>query len=277
MNNLKSGVHDFWNEASCGEDLYLKGETVVDYGKQSEERYKLEPYILEFAKFENWSGCQVLEIGVGLGADHQRFAEHGAWLFGIDLTERAIEHTSRRLSLFGLNSQLQVGDAESLPFRNNEFDLVYSWGVIHHSPNTDQAVSEILRVLKPGGEARVMIYNKWSCVGVMLWLRYGLLSLKPWTKMEEIYSKYLESPGTKAYTPQSAALLFSEFDKVSIETVLTHGDLLTSSAGQRHRGLLLNIARKIWPRWLIKMVFPKAGLFMLIKASKPIEANPTKP
>ncbi len=262
-------VKDFWNEASCGEELYLKGNELKEqFENQSKIRYQLEPYILSFAEFEKWKGKKVLEIGVGLGADHQKWAEAGAILTGVDLTERAIEYTSERFKIFNLNSDLKVSNAEDLPFGDNEFDLVYSWGVIHHSPDTKKAVAEIHRVLKKDGSARIMIYYSKSLIGYMLWLRYGLFKFRPSVSMKEIYSKYLESPGTKAYNLEEARELFAEFKDVEIDTVLTHGDLLSSNAGQRHTGLMLDIARKIYPRNLIKALFPKNGLFMMIKLKK---------
>ena len=269
INNDKQAVHDFWNEGSCGEKLYLDGRHKEAYASQLELRYSLEPYIPDFAGFESSRGKTVLEIGVGLGADHQRFAEAGADLSGVDLTERAVSHTMQRFSQLGLKSKLCVADAESLPFESNTFDIVYSWGVLHHSPNTESAIAEVLRVLKPGGEARIMIYYKYSIVGFMLWIRYGFLRLRPWTSLGTIYSRHLESPGTKAYSYSEARSLFHDYHDVDIDSVLTHGDLLTSAAGQRHQGPLLNIARRIWPRRLIKLVLPKNGLFLLVKASKP--------
>jgi SAM-dependent methyltransferase len=210
----------------------------------------------------------VLEIGVGLGADHQRFAEAGADLFGIDLTERAIEHTSRRMAEFGLSSDLRVGDAEHLSFPDGFFDRVYSWGVLHHTPATPEAIAEVRRVLKPGGTASIMIYHKWSMVGMMLWLRYALLGLRPWMSLDRIFSEYLESPGTKAYSVPAARRLFDEWSSVTISTVLGHGDLLESGAGQRHGGPLLTLARRVWPRTMLKRFFPGAGLFMMIDARK---------
>jgi ubiquinone/menaquinone biosynthesis C-methylase UbiE len=147
----KRQVHDFWNQASCGEDLYLAGGDCAAYEAQAETRYRLEPYIREFAQFEHARGLRVLEIGVGLGADHQRFAEAGAELYGIDLTERAVAHTRSRLALFGLHSTLSTGDAENLDFPDDSFDRVYSWGVLHHSPDTPKAIAEVHRVLKRGG------------------------------------------------------------------------------------------------------------------------------
>jgi len=113
-----------------------------------------------------------------------------------------------------------------------------------------------------------MIYHKWSIVGLMLWIRYGLLRLRPWLTFDKIYSTYLESPGTKAYTVEEAKEMFKAFRTVVIKTPLTHGDLLESDVGQRHRGLLLKLAKLFWPRWFINLVLPNAGLFMLIEARK---------
>lgn len=269
MEKSKQLVRDFWNEASCGETLLLKGQDIREkFVSQMESRYELEPYILPFADFPNQRGKKVLEVGVGLGADHQRFAENGAILHGCDLTERAVDYTRKRLSLFNLHSNLAVADAENLPYPDGFFDMVYSWGVVHHTPNTPKAVEEIRRVLKKGGQAKIMIYHKRSLVGYMLWLRYAALKGKFFTSLEEIYGKYLESPGTKAYSVKGARELFKDFHSVHIRTVLTHGDLLSSQAGQRHQGLLLSIARKLMPRRLIRAVFPNYGLFMLIEAAK---------
>ncbi len=269
MNESKQAVHDFWNTESCGESLYLDGHTRDDYRRQSNVRYDLEPYILEFAGFNQVKEKKVLELGTGLGADHQRFREAGAILYGIDLTRRAVEHSKRRFRVFEFDENLQVADAENLPFKNESFDWVYSWGVLHHTPNTERAVAEASRVLKSRGTAKVMIYHKYSFVGFMLWIRYALLRFKPMTPLQEIYSRYLESPGTKAYSISEARELFAgKFTKVDVRVVLTHGDLLSSSVGQRHRGLFLQVARLIWPRWFIRTFCQRYGLFMLITATK---------
>lgn len=147
MHYAKKAVHNYWNIASCGE-MYLPEATQDGFNQQAKTRYQLEPYILDFAEFSHYKQKKVLEIGVGLGADHQQFAAAGAELTGIDLTERAIEYTQRRLQLFGLHSNLNTGDAENLSFADNSFDLVYSWGVLHHSPDTQKTFTEVFRVLK---------------------------------------------------------------------------------------------------------------------------------
>ena len=113
-----------------------------------------------------------------------------------------------------------------------------------------------------------MIYHKWSMVGMMLWARYALLGLRPWLTLNQVYARYLESPGTKAYSVSEAKQLFSGFSEVQISTPLGHGDLLESDVGQRHRGLALACARKVWPRRLIRRFLPNAGLAMLISVRK---------
>lgn len=264
----KAEVHDFWNAQSCGEALFLHGLSKKDYMSQLENRYRVEPYILSFANFEFYREKKVLEIGVGLGADHQMFAQAGANLFGIDLTMRAVEHTLNRLRLFELNSTINIGDAENLTFSKEEFDLVYSWGVLHHSPDTAQAIMEVYRVLKVGGEAKIMIYYKYSLVGLMLWVRYALFRFRPWTSLNSIYNQYLESPGTKAFSISEAKQLFSNFKEVNFQICLSPGDILLDHVGQRHGGLSLTILRKLYPRRIIQKFFSKFGLFLLISAKK---------
>jgi ubiquinone/menaquinone biosynthesis C-methylase UbiE len=268
-NELKKKVYDFWDANSCGERLYLKGETKDFYLSQSEVRYTLEPEILQFVNFESFRDKNTLEIGVGLGSDHMKLSQHGAVLSGVDISFRAINHTKRRFDLLGLKSNLIQADAENLPFHDEQFEMIYSWGVIHHTPNTENAVKEIIRVLKRKGIAKIMIYHKNSVVGFMLWVRYALLKLKPCLSLDHLYYNHLESIGTKAYSYQQAKLLFKDFKIVSITSHLSHADLLTSKSGQRHEGKLLDIARMLWPRLIIKKLFPKNGLFLTIEVQKP--------
>jgi ubiquinone/menaquinone biosynthesis C-methylase UbiE len=266
---LKIAVKDFWNRGSCGE-VYATGTSENEYyDTHAIARYDLEPYIRDFARFSEGKGKDVLEIGVGMGADHVEWARSRPnSLTGLDLTPRAIEHTKKRLDVYGLPSQLQVADAELMPFKDNSFDVVYSYGVLHHSPDTQQAINEVFRVLRPGGSARIMIYQKYSITGYILWLRYGLLRFRPQASLEEIYSKYLESPGTKAFSVADAKRMFSKFSSVSAVSQLSFGDLLQGSVGQRHRGVLLEIARRVWPRALIRRCLKTHGLLLLIEATK---------
>lgn len=266
----KDAVRRFWEDSACGEKAYAVGPTEAQaLAAQARARYALEPYLHPFARFEEGAGRDVLEVGVGLGADHLEWARSGPRsLSGIDLTERAVERTRGRLAAHGLRSDLRVADAESLPFADASFDLVYSWGVLHHTPDTARAVDETWRVLRPGGTLRAMIYHSYSLVGLMLWVRYSLLAGRPARPLADLYACHLESPGTKAYSVREARRLLQRFRHGTVRVQLSHGDLLEGGAGQRHRGPLLSLARRFYPRPVVRRLLPRAGLYLLLEARK---------
>jgi SAM-dependent methyltransferase len=117
---------------------------------------------LAFADFAKYSGKQVLEVGCGIGTAAQSFAENGAIYTGIDLSDYSIELAKKRFELFQLSGNLFVENIETLcsPILNNHYDLVYSFGVLHHTPNTEQAIRCIYEKLKPGGEFKLMMYAR---------------------------------------------------------------------------------------------------------------------
>src|SRR5581483_12177691 len=129
-------------------------------------------------------------------------------------TEAAVDLVRRRLALEALEADVRVADAEALGFPDESFDLVYSWGVLHHTPDTEQALAEIRRVLRPGGEARIMLYSRRSWVALGVWLRSGLARGRPWLTPTELLSRHMESPGTKAYTQAELERLFAPFSDV---------------------------------------------------------------
>jgi SAM-dependent methyltransferase len=265
----KERVREFWNAAACGEALLRGEDDLRRFEHQARERYELEPYIAGFAHFEEGRGKDVLEIGVGLGADHREWARHQPRrLCGIDLTPRAIEMTRERFELLGLRSDLQVADAEHLPFDDETFDIVYSYGVLHHTPDTPRAIREVHRVLRPNGVARIMIYHSPSIVGWMLWGRYALLAGKPSLPLARVYAEHLESPGTKAYSVPDARRLFGDFAEVRTRVQLSHGDLLEGPVGQRHNARLVRAAKAIWPRRLIRRTLPNLGTALLVEARR---------
>ena len=265
---LKTEVRRFWNAASCGE-VYAEGADAEQRSiRQADVRYRLEPYIHEFARFQDGQGKDVLEIGVGMGADHLEWARHvPRRLAGVDLTPRAVAWTADRLRASGFTSELQVADAEHLPFPDESFDIVYSWGVLHHSPDTQRAFHEAYRVLRPGGTLRAMIYHRPSVVGLMLWARYGLARGRPARGLADIYAHHLESPGTKGYTVGESRELLASFTACEIRCAVSFGDLLLGEAGQQHGGRALAIAKRCWPRPLIRRL-PALGLYLLIEAAK---------
>src|SRR5947208_9448784 len=109
-----------------------------------------------------------------MGPDYEQWLKAGAIASGVDLSTASLARAQRRCELAGLTPDLSRADAENLPFASNSFDVVYSYGVMHHSPNTAKCLKEAWRVLKPDGEARIMLYHHASLTGIMLWLRYGI-------------------------------------------------------------------------------------------------------
>jgi len=200
------------------------------------ERYRQEPFIRDFADFDRWRGRRVLEIGVGMGTDFIQFARAGAILSGIDLTETGVTLVRRRLENEGLTASVAVGDAEHLEFPDASFDLVYSWGVLHHTPKTEQALSEVRRVLSPSGEARIMLYNRHSWLALAWWGKHAALHGRPWLSFRSVLANDMESPGTQAFTEREMKEMFSGFRDVRITPYVTIGD-------RKMAGPLAGIAR----------------------------------
>lgn len=222
---LKQNVKDFWEQEPCGSGVAKNPKFTKEYFDDIEEhRYRVEPFIHQFVQFSRYRRKKVLEIGVGAGTDHLQFARSGADLSGIDLTDAAIEMVGKRLALEGLSSDLRRSDAENLPFADNSFDYIYSWGVLHHTPETDKSVNEVYRVCRPGGRVCVMLYHRWSLLALMLWIRYGLLRLRPFRTLGDVIFHHMESIGTKAYTTPEARRLFTRFSRVKVTPVLTPYD-----------------------------------------------------
>jgi len=159
--NLKERVRAFWQEHPCGTkfaDAEVGSRRFFE--AVEEHRYQTEWHIPEAAGFDKAKGLRVLEIGCGLGTDGARFARAGATYTGVDLTEAAVSLARRRFELEGLPGEFRVADAEALEFKDESFDLVYTHGVLHHTPDARAAVREIHRVLAPSGRAVVMLYHR---------------------------------------------------------------------------------------------------------------------
>ncbi len=221
----KQHVRNFWEESPCGSQHANAPEgTPTFFDQVSRKRYELEPFIADYADFEQTRDQRVLEIGVGLGTDFLRFVRAGAHATGIDLTSHAIELVRARLEQEGLRAELQTADAEHLPFAEASFDVVYSWGVLHHTPDTERAVAEAIRVLRPGGRLCVMLYARRSWVGFALWLRHALLAGRPGRTLSDLLAHHMESDGTKGFTRAELKSLFGTLADLSIEHVATPYD-----------------------------------------------------
>lgn len=176
---MKEAVRTYWEAQPCGTFAGTgAAHTQAWFDEIEDSRYRREPFIHSFAQFTRWRGQSVLEIGCGAGTDSVQFARAGAQLHAVDLTQAGVELTQRRIMLEGLTADVRFGDAEQLPFADDEFDLVYSWGVLHHTPNTQAALAQVRRVLKAGGRFVIMLYNRHSLVALRMWVARALLAGK---------------------------------------------------------------------------------------------------
>ena len=150
-----------WTEAPCGSSYSDSEPLTLDYFEEIEKhRYRTHPWIYEAIQAFDIQYKEVLEIGFGMGTDHLNMARRGGRMHGIDITPRNLEVTNSRFKLYGLETNLITGDAENLPYPAGSFDFVYSFGVIHHSPDTQKIIMEIHRLLKSGGKCYITVYHK---------------------------------------------------------------------------------------------------------------------
>ena len=232
---LKEQVREFWNRQSCDTQVAQSGKFSREYFEEIESfRYFDQPFIHSFAQFSRYHQKKVLEVGFGAGTDFIQWLRSGAEVTGIDLTPEALENLQHRIQVYDLPApeKMAVGDAEKLPFASNVFDLGYSFGVLHHSPDTIKAMGELIRVVKPGGEIKIMVYNRHSILVFNRWVRKALLRGKPWKNLKWILWHHAENAGTKGYTRTELQEIFKGFpvEDVCIRTEVTSGDYLSSHA-----------------------------------------------
>src|SRR3954453_9084416 len=194
----KVRAREQWGQDPCGAEYDREHELGTREFFDEVERYRYQeyaPWMPRLMEFEKFRGARLLEVGCGMGTDLLQFARGGARCTGVDLTPRSVEITRHRFKLYGADGNFMLSDGEHLPFRSESFDVVYSNGVLHHTPDTAGAIREVYRVLRRGGQARVMLYHRGS---INYWgqiiLRHGLLrgELLRGHSAEEIMSRHVE-------------------------------------------------------------------------------------
>jgi ubiquinone/menaquinone biosynthesis C-methylase UbiE len=262
----KHRAQEQWGANPCGAHVARE----IAFGSREyfdaieEYRYRVyAPWMKELIGFDQYGSKRLLEIGCGTGTDSLQFARNGALFTGLDLTPRSIEIARKRFEVYGHQGEFVLGDAEHLDFADESFDVVYSFGVIHHTPDTEQSVREIHRVLKPGGKAIVMVYHRASLYywgGIILkrgLLRGELLKASP----AELMSRYVEhtetggQPLVKAYTRSEVRKLFAKFSDCRVDV----NQLTRQELGILGRGL---------PESLFQWLAQQFGWNLIITATK---------
>lgn len=203
-------VRDYWNNRPCNIRHSLAEIGTKEYFDQVEARkYMVEPHIPIFAEFERWRGKKVLEIGCGIGTDTMNFARAGAQVTAVDLSSESLALAKKRAEVFGLSDRINFfeANAEKLSdfVKPEKYDLVYSFGVIHHSPNPGNIIEQIREnFTDKGSTLKLMVYNRNSWK--VLWIILGYGKGQFW-KIDELIARHSEAqtgcPVTYSYTKKT--------------------------------------------------------------------------
>jgi 2-polyprenyl-3-methyl-5-hydroxy-6-metoxy-1,4-benzoquinol methylase len=214
-------VATYWNERPCNIRHSAQPVGTREYFDEVEARkYFVEYHIPGFADFPRWRGKRVLEIGCGIGTDSINFARNGADLTIVELSQNSLDLARQRFDVFGLEARFIEGNAEELDRlipSGEKFDLIYSFGVIHHSPNPRKIIESFPRLMRPDSELRLMIYNRYSWKTLWVYLAYGLQNLG---RLRGLIARYSEAqtgcPVTYVYSNKEARELLAGFDIVKM-------------------------------------------------------------
>lgn len=205
--NLIKKIISYWDNQPCN---ILNSNSAIGtyeyFEENSSNRYLVEPHIKSFADFQSYKGKRVLEIGCGIGADGVEFAKHGAEYVGIDISCSSLEIAKKRFSVYNLKGSFyeMSGDDPAL-INLGKFDLVYSFGVIHHYPNAHAIINNIYELLTDDGVFKFMVYATNSWKNAMI--RSGL----------DQYEAQVNCPLANTYTTEQInALLVDKFKNITI-------------------------------------------------------------
>ncbi len=213
MKANRESIKGFWEQ---GPPMGFIGEE-LNYEEKRQFRYSLQDYMHATFEFEKFAGKKILDIGCGGGIDSAEFARNGADVVSVDFSLTAVQTTRKLLEEANLPAKVLNADATALMFEDNTFDCVYSFGVLHHIPRIEKALSEIKRILKPGGRIMVMLYHRDSLLyGFSIVYLRGILEkqLEQLT-YDELLAKYSErkedNPYTRVFTKAEGIDLFSNY------------------------------------------------------------------
>jgi len=254
-----------WTEDPCGKigANGIEEGTLEFYERINQNRYQeYAPWMKEAMGFDQYRGKKILEIGFGMGTDLFQFASNGAKVYGIDLSPKHFEITQKRFNIYGLNANIQLADAENMPFEDESFDVVYSFGVIHHTPNMQKTIEETFRVLKPGGKAIISVYNKNSAhyyfvlmAKYILFLRFLRESYRRTLSRIEYRANSDACPLVILSSKKEYAKRFSVFREISIECHHLHAHDFGPF-------------KKIIPASWVKNLESKLGWYLVAKCTK---------
>ena len=225
-------VQTYWNHRPCNLRHSKEEVGTKKYFQEIEARkFLVEPHLVDFAKFSSMKGKRVLEIGCGLGACAINFARAGAQVTAVDLSQKSIDVAKKNAESMGVGDKIEFyqGDAEQLSkfLPEGQYDLIFSFGVIHHTPHPDNVVEEAKKYLAPNGQFKVMVYYRYSWKVFWILAKYG--KFKFW-QLSKLIARYSEAqtgcPITYAYSKKSASQLFEKkdfkIDAISVDHIFPY-------------------------------------------------------
>lgn len=223
-------VREYWDKRPCNIRHSPRPIGTKQYFDEVEARkYFVEPHIPLFAEFQKWRGKKVLEIGSGIGTDTINFARAGAEVTAVEISEKTLDLAKQRAKVYGLQDKIKfyLGNAEELSkfVYVEPYDLIYSFGVIHHTPHPEKIMEEIKKYTKPGTIIKIMVYHKYSWK--VFWILFVFGRGAFW-KLDEIVAKHSEaqigSPVTYIYSKKEARELMKGFKitDISVEHIFPY-------------------------------------------------------
>lgn len=216
--SVLTAVQTYWNKHIHDLEIATHQIGTAEFFQELDEyRFDKLRYLPQVVDFSAYQGKRLLEVGCGLGIDLVRFARAGAIVTGVDLSEVSIDLARQNFAQHGLAADLRVMNGEALQFVDESFDVVYAHGVLQYTANAQKMVNEIHRVLRPGGEAILMVYNRYSWLNAL-------------SKLTSVELEHQDAPVLKKYSMREFKQLLSPFararfvpERFPVETRLHHG------------------------------------------------------
>jgi ubiquinone/menaquinone biosynthesis C-methylase UbiE len=257
---LTAEVREYWNKHIHDLDIATHPVGTATFFQELDDyRFDKLHYLPELVDFSSFQGKQLLEVGCGLGIDLIRFARAGARVTGIDLSATAIDLARKNFSNNGLAATLQVMNGEALRFEDSSFDAVYAHGVLQYTADARQMISEIFRVLRPSGEAILMVYNKYSWLSAV-------------SKISKVELEHQDAPIYRTYSKQEFERLLHAFEDVRIvpERFPTRTRLHGGLKAKLYNGVFVE-SFNLLPRSLVR----SSGWHLMAFAYKPQMSDKT--
>jgi ubiquinone/menaquinone biosynthesis C-methylase UbiE len=250
---LLDAIRQYWNTHIHDLEIAKHPVGTQEFFEDLREyRFDKLRYLPEVVDFAAYKDQRLLEIGCGVGLDLVEFARQGSQVTGVDVAECAIELAMKNFAYHGVYGDLRVMNGEALEFDDNSFDAVYAHGVIQYTADAPRMVAEIHRVLRPGGSALLMVYNRYS------WL--NLLSVLLGVTLE-----HEDAPVLNKYSARQFVAMLGQFSEVHISferfpvKTRLHGGL---------KGLLFNTLFVPLFNMLPKALVRRSGWHLLAKVKK---------